>query len=103
MKPVSVLIAAREELADAMVWYEEQLKGLGLDLETEVRKAVLKLQKNPQMCQRYKNTLYRRQHVARFPFVVFFLETDDRIVVAAIAHVRRKPGYWRGRMIPPGP
>jgi len=34
----------------------------------------------------------------RFPFSVVFRLTSNRIEVAAIAHGRRKPGYWKGRL-----
>jgi hypothetical protein len=33
----------------------------------------------------------------RFPFFVVFRETDIRIEIVAIAHGRRRPGYWLGR------
>jgi len=33
-----------------------------------------------------------------FPFVMAYIELDDRIVVVALAHTRRKPGYWKKRI-----
>ena len=40
MKPVIVHSAAKAELAEAMAWYEEKVKGLGLDLQADVESAV---------------------------------------------------------------
>jgi hypothetical protein len=34
----------------------------------------------------------------RFPFVIIFREAAVRIEILAIAHGRRRPGYWRDRL-----
>jgi hypothetical protein len=34
----------------------------------------------------------------RFPFSVVYHVVDDLIRIVAIAHAKRKPGYWRTRM-----
>jgi len=39
----------------------------------------------------------RRYLLRRFPFFVVFRETDDRLQILAVAHARRRPGYWIGR------
>ena len=39
----------------------------------------------------------RRFRLSRFPYIVFYLELDDTIWVAAVAHTSRRPGYWRDR------
>ena len=44
----------------------------------------------PQGCKR---RLFRR-----YPFSVFFVHENGRIVIVAVAHNRRQPGYWRGRL-----
>jgi hypothetical protein len=35
----------------------------------------------------------------RYPYTIFFDLTDNQAVVLAIAHHRRRPGYWRSRSI----
>jgi plasmid stabilization system protein ParE len=35
--------------------------------------------------------------VMKFPFQVVYRVDDDRVVVIAVAHAKRRPGYWRGR------
>jgi toxin ParE1/3/4 len=40
----------------------------------------------------------RRIAVKRFPYHVIYLETNAQIRVLAIAHDRRKPGYWKTRL-----
>lgn len=39
----------------------------------------------------------RRYLLRRFPFFVVFRETNDRLQIPAVAHARRRPGYWMGR------
>jgi toxin ParE1/3/4 len=40
----------------------------------------------------------RRRAVTRFPYHVVYMEMPTRIRILAIAHDRRKPGYWKDRM-----
>jgi len=39
----------------------------------------------------------RRFLFRRFPFQIVYRVANDRIEVVAIAHGRRKPGYWKTR------
>jgi toxin ParE1/3/4 len=36
----------------------------------------------------------RKSSVRRFPYVVFYLDLEEYIWIAAVAHQRRRPGYW---------
>ena len=36
--------------------------------------------------------------LARFPFAVGYIVQADDVIVVAIAHLRRRPGYWFGRL-----
>jgi len=35
--------------------------------------------------------------VARFPYHVVYRLEDDEIVILAIAHMKRRPGFWKHR------
>ena len=41
----------------------------------------------------------RTMAVTRFPYPVVYLEVNDRIRILAVAHERRKPGYWNTRLM----
>jgi hypothetical protein len=41
---------------------------------------------------------YRRHVLRRFPYTIIFTGTDLSIEVTAIAHAKRKPGYWLNRL-----
>jgi hypothetical protein len=40
----------------------------------------------------------RKALLKRFPYAVYFELRDEECVVWAVAHGRRRPGYWRGRL-----
>lgn len=42
----------------------------------------------------------RRRAVRRFPYHLIYLELPDRLQILAVAHDRRRPGYWVGRVPP---
>ena len=35
--------------------------------------------------------------VKRFPFRIVFRVVENRILVVAVAHAKRRPGYWKDR------
>jgi hypothetical protein len=34
----------------------------------------------------------------RFPYALVYIERGDRIIGVAVAHWKRRPGYWRARI-----
>jgi toxin ParE1/3/4 len=44
--------------------------------------------------------MVRRARIHKFPCTRLFMVHDDAVVLLALAHGRRKPGYWRKRLRP---
>jgi len=89
---------AEAELRAAVAYYEQQRRGLGLDFQAGVERAVGRIQEHPQLFPHHDVTLgLRRCIVRRFPYTIFYVELDDSIWIAAVAHHRRRPGYWASR------
>ncbi len=40
----------------------------------------------------------RRALLARFPYALVFLVREDEVRVLAVAHAKRRPGYWLSRV-----
>jgi|SRR5579863_193525 len=40
----------------------------------------------------------RRFLLHRFPFAIVYLDDSDLVTIVAVAHSKRKPGYWRQRL-----
>jgi plasmid stabilization system protein ParE len=39
----------------------------------------------------------RRYLLRRFPYLLVYRKTSSIIQIVAVAHAKRKPGYWKGR------
>jgi toxin ParE1/3/4 len=95
VKPAILHWQAQDELDQAAGWYNEQQPGLGSELLAEVREAIDQIERNPGIGPRYKDRRFYR--LDRFPYLLYYKEFDDHIWIAAIAHQRRRPGYWMRR------
>jgi toxin ParE1/3/4 len=40
----------------------------------------------------------RRFVLQRFPFSIVYLDDPDLVTIIAVAHAKRKPGYWKERL-----
>ncbi len=97
MKHVKFLSDAEEEMYEAAKFYQSHAKGLGSDFLLEIESAVLSIAESPLTWPTIEGDL-RRRLVRRFPFgILYYIESGD-IVVVAVAHLRRKPGYWKKRV-----
>jgi plasmid stabilization system protein ParE len=100
VRALRVLPEAEEELAEAAAWYEARRAGLGVALIAHVDRAFDEIQEGPHACALWRDDRsYRRKIVPRFPYVIFFRVVGEEVEVMAVAHARRRPGYWvaRGR------
>ncbi len=92
---------AAADLGSAGDWYELQLPGLASDLGDEVDRALDAIAEHPSTWPLWPGldpTLgVRRLLLPRFPFAIAYLVEGDTIAVLAVAHVRRRPGYWLRR------
>jgi len=100
VKPLIFHAQATAEFDDAAKWYETQRAGLGADFRAEVEDGLGRIQGNPQLFPRHSRTGFRKCFVHRFPYTIFFAEFGHCIWIAAIAHQRRRPGYWSRRKPP---
>lgn len=88
---------AQSELRKAMRWYESQRRLLGQELFTEFIQAGELLKANPHAGTQYVESSYRFLRLGRFPYVMYFREVPEGIWIVAVAHDRRRPGYWLRR------
>ena len=42
----------------------------------------------------------RKFVLQRFPFNIFYRTRENEIVIVAVAHQKRRPGYWSSRATP---
>ena len=92
-----ILKAARNELREATAYYDRQRKGLGRELRAEVRTGISKIREHPTAWPMI-NERYRHFQTNRFPYGIFYEVRKKEIVIVAIAHLHREPGYWQSRV-----
>lgn len=89
---------AQQELVEAAAYYEEQLISLGDEFLSVVEKAVDSLEDNPKSAYlSHPHLDMRRCVIPRFPFLIYYRESEDLIEVFAIAHQSKRPDYWLER------
>jgi plasmid stabilization system protein ParE len=88
---------AREEFLAAAGYYEAASAGLGTEFIEDVEHAVKRLATFPQHGSPYVADT-RRIILARFPFDIVDISGEAGVLVAAVAHQRRAPRYWRKRV-----
>jgi plasmid stabilization system protein ParE len=92
---------ADAELVDAACWYESHREGLGAAFLSAVETTVDRIAETPHvgsMVPAISDPAIRRRPVHRFPYHIVYMELEDHLRVLAIAHDRRRPGYWMGRL-----
>lgn len=93
-----LLDPAEQELQTAIRWYESKRPGLGAELLGAVHDVIVKVAEAPQQFPPWdQNPRFRRAAAARFPYALYFHIVDDEVVVVAVAHASRRPGYWLAR------
>ena len=88
--------AAQAESEDAQTWYEERSLLAAAGFLRELSDAIRRAVDSP---DRYPTAVAgtRRVMLDRFPFTVFYRMQSDALLVVAVAHHKRRPGYWKTR------
>jgi toxin ParE2 len=94
---VRFIKAARDELDGAIRYYDAQRAGLGEEFRTEVDAALDRIEFWPNAWSRVGSD-ERLCKTKRFPYGIVYLADQETIVVIAVAHLHRRPGYWRRRL-----
>lgn len=94
---VEFLTEAEEELTEAALWYESKQPGLGVRFRDEIAHVVSRIAEDPTLW-REREGGYRRVNCPVFPYFVAYIIRNQRIIIAAVGHGHRKPGYWKSRV-----
>ena len=87
---------AAEEFEAAVDWYEEHESGLGLEFAVEIHAAIHRAAAMPGAWTQLSANV-RRVLVNRFPYGVLYEPGNTSLLVLAVMHLRREPGYWVAR------
>lgn len=88
---------ARLEYREAAAFYEERRPGLGAAFSREIEGAIEQILEAPDRW-RFIEQDVRRCLAHIFPYGVLNTVESDFVLIIAVAHGSRKPGYWRERL-----
>lgn len=93
---VEILPDAEAEIREAFLWYFERSPIAADAFRAEALQAIDRLAVDPLMWPEDEDAI--RRHILRhFPYTVHYEIQGNTVTVLAVAHQRRKPGYWRER------
>ena len=93
---VSLLPLAEEEIGEAFRWYSERSPSAANAFRSEVFAAIDRLAEDPTMWPADDEGV--RYYILRsFPYTMHYEIAGTSVTVLAVAHQRRRPGYWQDR------
>jgi toxin ParE1/3/4 len=96
-KPLRFHPEAEREYLTALAWYRQRSLIAAVNFESALGRAIAKIEEAPQRWPFYFRD-FRKYTLWQFPFSIMYQEFLSEIIVFAVAHGRRRPGYWRDRM-----
>ena len=87
---------AVEEAQAARQWYLVRSQSAADSFLAELDLGIEAISQAPERWTLFKYGT-RRYLFHRFPFQLIYRVVDKRIQVVAVAHGRRRPGYWKSR------
>jgi plasmid stabilization system protein ParE len=96
MKAVDYLPGARCDYDESFDWYGERSTLAAERFSNAVDAALNRIVADPEQFARI-DSIHRECPVRRFPFRIVYRIEPTRILIVALAHAKRRPGYWRHR------
>jgi len=89
--------AAEEELLNEIGYLELQARGLGRRFLAEIRRAEDFIAQFPESAEEIGPGI-RRKILHKFRYSLIYFIEKSGLLILAVAHQRRRPGYWVGRV-----
>jgi plasmid stabilization system protein ParE len=96
MLPIDYLAGARRDFDESFDWYAERSTQAAVRFANAVNAALLNVSADPTRFASADGT-HQECPVKKFPFRIVCRLVENRVLVVAIAHAKRRPGYWRKR------
>lgn len=92
-----VLAAAQAELEEAQAYYlQHATPGIAAAFAADYESSVRRILQFPQVGTAANKRL-KILPMHHFPYSIIYQATADAIIILAVAHQRRRFGYWGGR------
>ena len=87
---------ARQELLEAIQYYESESPGLGAAFLSTINEGIDQLLEFPESSPILHGKV-RRKPLRRFPYSLLYSLRDRHVRILAVMNQKRRPFYWRGR------
>ncbi len=88
---------AEDEYHLAVSHYDEIRPELGDRFVHEIEATIVRICRHPLAWR--KISRHARRCLARtFPYGIIYVVEQQRIIILAVMHLARRPGYWKGRL-----
>ena len=92
---------ALDEAEQAARWYADRSPTAAAGFADELDVAAAAIGQAPETWPPYDHGT-RRFLLRRFPYFLVYRVEPERVVIVAVAHAHRRPGYWKDRVMTPG-
>ncbi|MBE9037683.1 type II toxin-antitoxin system RelE/ParE family toxin [aff. Roholtiella sp. LEGE 12411] len=87
---------ALNEYAEAVQYYAQQRAEVAQAFINTVENAVYQIRESPNRCSLVDEDV-RRCLTRKFPYGILYTIEQDYILILAVMHCSREPGYWKSR------
>jgi toxin ParE1/3/4 len=88
---------ALEEYRQAVLWYASREQQAALHFVASIEEAIKRVVDAPTRWRIIDEDI-RRCLTRVFPYAILYTIEDDSILIVAIMHCSREPGYWKARV-----
>jgi hypothetical protein len=85
------------ETQEAVEWYAQRSLGAAINFKLALRQAEEVVTNDPAGWSPYLHGT-RCFLLDRYPYGLVYVERGEKIIGIAVAHLKRRPGYWRKRL-----
>jgi len=89
--------AADAELTEAVAYYDGKASGLGDRFLSAIKAATKSIEHYPEIAP-IIDLGVRAKVVSTFPYSLVYVVEPQELFIVAVAHQRRRPGYWSDRL-----
>jgi toxin ParE1/3/4 len=89
---------ARIEIRSITAWYRERSREAARGFTEVIAEGIQSIRDRPEAWPTWRRGGVRRRVLHRYPYSIFYVFEEDEVVIVAIAHQRRRPGYWLPRL-----
>lgn len=90
---------AKRDLKQSYSWYRKSSDRAASEFLEEISATLDKISNTPgDFHPVSKHSKARSVRVDRYPFSIIYLPSATNVIIVAVAHDKRRPGYWQRRI-----